>query len=161
MRTKTLFTLALSVAAGAACGQSMPLTLRDANASTADDWIKAAPLLRAAIECKAALTATPAVRAVFQATNDALDGDHALPEALTVFGSLKTMGVSIFLGGEDEGSSYAVKPEGVTLAQVVKAANLKKDGPRYIRKVRDGIIEASEPRPGEVQIACIRGGGSQ
>jgi hypothetical protein len=38
---------------------------------------------------------------------------------------------------------------------------LKKDGPRYIRKVRDGIIEASEPRPGEVQIACIRGGGAQ
>ncbi|UIF85745.1 hypothetical protein [Cupriavidus sp. UYPR2.512] len=161
MRTKTLLTLALSFAAGAAWAQGMPLTLRDASASTADDWAKAAPLLKAAIECRTALTATPAVRAVFKATNDALDGDHTLPEPLTVFGSLKTMGVSIFLGGEDEGSSYTVKPEGVTLPQVVKAANLKKDGPRYIRKVRDGIIEASEPRPGEVQIACIRGGGAQ
>ena len=161
MRTKTLLSLALAVAADVACGQGMPLTLRDANTPTADDWAKAAPLLKSAIECKGPLTATPAVRAVFKATNDVLDGNHPLPEPLTVFDTLKTTGVSIFHGGSDEGSSYTVKPEGATLVQVAKAASLNKDGPRYVRKIRDGIIEASEPRRGEVQIACIRGGRAQ
>ena len=113
------------------------------------------------MECRAPLFSAKPVLAVFRLTNDSLDGDHTFPAPLTVFGSLKATGISIFQGTDDEGSSYTVKPAGVTLAQVAKAASLKKDGPRYIRKVRDGIIEASEPRPGEVQIACIRGGGTQ
>ena len=47
------------------------------------------------------------------------------------------------------------------MADVVKAAGLKKDGPRFIRKVKGGIVEASEPQPGTVQLACIRGGGHE
>ena len=158
---KTVLSLALTLAAGIASAQSMPVALRDANASTADDWAKAAPLIKAAVECRDPLFSAKPVLAVFRLTNDSLEGDHTFPAPLTVFGSLKATGISIFQGTDDEGSSYTVKPEGVTLAQVVKAASLKKDGPRYIRKVRDGIVEASEPRPGEVQIACIRGGGAQ
>ena len=158
---KTLLSLALTLAAGIASAQAMPVALRDANASTADDWAKAAPIIKAAVECRDPLFSAKPVLAVFRLTNDSLDGDHTFPAPLTVFGSLKATGISIFQGTDDEGSSYSVKPVGVTLAQVVKAASLKKDGPRYVRKVRDGIIEASEPRPGEVQIACIRGGGAQ
>ncbi|GAA5787244.1 hypothetical protein [Chitiniphilus shinanonensis] len=162
MRTpKTLLSLALTLAAGIASAQGMPVALRDANASTPDDWAKAAPLIKAAVECRDPLFSAKPVLAVFRLTNDSLDGDHTFPAPLTVFGSLKATGISIFQGTDDEGSSYTVKPAGVTLAQVVKAASLKKDGPRYIRKVRDGIIEASEPRTGEVQIACIRGGSAQ
>lgn len=44
---------------------------------------------------------------------------------------------------------------------MAKAAGLKKDGPRYVRKVKGGIVEASEPQPGTVQLACIRGGGHE
>ena len=162
MRTpKTLLSLALTLAAGIASAQGMPVALRDANASTPDDWAKAAPLIKAAVECRDPLFSAKPVLAVFRLTNDSLEGDHTFPAPLTVLGNLKATGISIFQGTDDEGSSYTVKPAGVTLAQVVKAASLKKDGPRYIRKVRDGIIEASEPRPGEVQIACIRGGGAQ
>ena len=157
---KTLLTLALTAAAGLASAQGMPVALRDANAPTPADWSKAAPLIKAAIECRDPLFAAPAVLSTFRLTNSSLDGDHTFPE-LTVFGSLKVSSISIFLGTDEEGSSYTVKPQGVALAQVVKAASLKKDGPRFVRKVRDGIIEASEPRPGEVQIACIRGGGAQ
>ena len=47
------------------------------------------------------------------------------------------------------------------MAEVVKAASLKKDGPRFIRRVKGGLIEASEPQPGTVQLACIRGGGHE
>ncbi|MCQ9730070.1 hypothetical protein LM497_29430 [Pseudomonas aeruginosa] len=159
--TKTLLSLAMTLAAGIASAQGMPVALRDANASTPDDWAKAAPLIKAAVECRDPLFSAKPVLAVFRLTNDSLDGDHTFPAPLTVFGSLKATGISIFQGTDEEGSSYTVKPAGVTLAQVVKAASLKKDGPRFIRKVRDGIIEASEPRPGEVQIACIRGGGAQ
>ena len=50
---------------------------------------------------------------------------------------------------------------GAKLAEVAKAAGLKKDGPRFVRKVRGGIVEASEPQPGTVQLACIRGGGHE
>lgn len=162
MRTlKTPLSIALSLAAGLASAQGMPVALRDANASTNDDWTQAAPLIKATVECRNPLLTAKPVLAVFRLTNDSLNGDHAFPAPLTVFGSLKATGISIFQGTDDEGSSYTVKPEGVTLAQAVKAASLKKDGPRFIRKVKDGIIEASEPRPGEVQIACIRGGGAQ
>jgi hypothetical protein len=76
------------------------------------------------------------VLGTFGLTNRQLDGDHKLPEALTVFGSLKVSSISIFHGDEDEGSSYTVQPEGAKLADVAKAAGLKKDGPRFVRKVR-------------------------
>ena len=69
--------------------------------------------------------------------------------------------ISIFQGTEEEGSSYTVQPLGVKMAEVVKAAGLKKDGPRFVRKVKGGLLEASEPQPGTVQLACIRGGGHE
>jgi hypothetical protein len=94
------------------------------------------------------------VLGTFGLTNRQLDGDHKLPEALTVFGSLKVSSISIFHGDEDEGSSYTVQPVGAKLAEVAKAAGLKKDGPRYAQG-QGGIVEASEPQPGTVQLACI------
>ncbi|WP_298702095.1 hypothetical protein [uncultured Variovorax sp.] len=162
MRTiKPLISFALASAAWLANAQGMPPALMSANAASHSDWAQAAPLLRAAIECIANLPATPPVRAVFRTTNDVLSGDHALPAPLTVFGSLKVTSISVFAGDEGEGGSYTIKPEGATLAQAATAANLKRAGQRYIRRVRGGIIEASEPHPGEVQIACIRGGDAQ
>lgn len=160
MYIKTLLSLALTAAAGLAIAQGMPAALRDANTPAPADWAKAAPILRNAIECRDPLFASPAVLATFRLTNSSLDGDHAFPE-LIVFGTIKVSSVSVFNGTDAEGSSYTVKPQGVTLAQVAKAADLKRNGNRYVRKVRDGVIEASEPRAGQVQLACIREGGQQ
>ena len=160
MYIKTLLTLALTVAAGLASAQ-MPAALRDANAPAPGDWAKASAVLRAAIECREPLPPVASVLGTFRLTNRQLDGDHKLPEVLTVFGSLKVSAISIFHGDEDEGISYTVQPVGAKLAEVVKAAGLKKDGPRYVRKVKGGIVEASEPQPGTVQLACIRGGGHE
>jgi len=157
---ETLLTLALTCAAGLASAQ-MPAALRDANAPAAGDWAKASAVLRAAIECREALPPVASVLGTFGLTNRQLDGDHKLPEVLTVFGSLKVSAISIFHGDEDEGISYTVQPMGAKMADVVKAASLKKDGPRYVRKVKGGIIEASEPQPGTIQLACIRGGGHE
>lgn len=139
----------------------MPAAQRDANAPAAGDWAKASAVLRAAIECREPLPPVASVLGTFGLTNRQLDGDHKLPEALTVFGSLKVTSISIFNGDEQEGISYTVQPVGAKMADVVKAASLKKDGPRYVRKVKGGLIEASEPQPGTVQLACIRGGGHE
>ena len=160
MYIKTLLTLALAAVAGLASAQ-MPAALRDANAPAAGDWAKASAVLRAAIECREALPSASSVLGIFGLTNRQLDGDHELPQSLTVFGSLKVSAISIFHGDEEEGSSYTVQPVGAKLAEVAKAAGLKKDGPRYVRKVKGGIVEASEPQPGTVQLACIRGGGHE
>ena len=160
MYIKTLLTLALAAASGLASAQ-MPAALRDANAPAPGDWAKASAVLRAAIECREPLPPVASVLGTFGLTNRQLDGDHKLPEALTVFGTLKVSAISIFHGDEDEGISYTVQPVGAKMAEVVKAAGLKKDGPRFIRKVKGGIVEASEPQPGTVQLACIRGGGHE
>ena len=160
MYIKTLLTLALAAASGLASAQ-MPAALRDANAPAAGDWAKASAVLRAAIECREALPPVASVLGTFGLTNRQLDGDHDLPQSLTVFGSLKVSAISIFHGDEEEGSSYTVQPVGAKLAEVAKAAVLKKDGPRFVRKVKGGIVEASEPQPGTVQLACIRGGGHE
>ena len=158
--TRTLIASALLLAASLASAQ-MPAALRDANAPAAGDWAKASAILRAAIECREPLPPVASVLGTFGLTNRQLDGDHKLPEVLTVFGSLKVSAISIFHGDEEEGTSYTVQPQGVKMADVVKAAALKKDGPRYVRKVKGGIVEASEPQPGTVQLACIRGGGHE
>ena len=158
--TRTLIASALLMAATLASAQ-MPVALRDANAPAAGDWAKASAVLRAAIECREALPPVASVLGTFGLTNRQLDGDHKLPEALTVFGSLKVASISIFNGDEEEGISYTVQPVGAKMAEVVKAASLKKDGPRFIRKVKGGLIEASEPQPGTVQLACLRGGGHE
>ncbi|MCA0327843.1 MAG: hypothetical protein LCH89_19930 [Proteobacteria bacterium] len=158
--THTLIASALLLVATLASAQ-MPAALRDANAPAAGDWAKASTILRAAIECREPLPSASSVLGIFGLTNRQLDGDHKLPEALTVFGSLKVSAISIFHGDEDEGISYTVQPMDAKLADVVKAAGLKKDGPRYVRKVKGGIIEASEPQPGMIQLACIRGGGHE
>lgn len=158
--TRPLIASALLMAATLASAQ-MPATLRDANAPAPSDWAKASAVLRAAIECREALPSASSVLGIFGLTNRQLDGDHKLPEALTVFGTLKVSAISIFHGDEDEGISYTVQPVGAKMADVVKAAGLKKDGPRYVRKVKGGIVEASEPQPGTVQLACIRGGGHE
>lgn len=156
--TRILIASTLLLAATLASAQ-MPAALRDGNAPAAGDWAKASTILRAAIECRKPLPPITSVLGVFGLTNSQLNGDHTLPEALTVFGTLKVSAISIFHGNEEEGSSYTVQPVGAKLEDVVKAARLKKDGPRYIRLVRGGgLLEASEPRPGSVQIACIRGG---
>lgn len=158
--TRPLIASALLMAATLASAQ-MPATLRDANAPAPSDWAKASAVLRAAIECREALPSASSVLGIFGLTNRQLDGDHELPQPLTVFGTLTVSAISIFHGDEDEGNSYTVRPQGVKMAAVVKAAGLKKDGPRYVRKVRGGLIEASEPQPGTVQLACIRGGGHE
>jgi hypothetical protein len=158
--TRTLLASALLLAASLASAQ-MPAALRDANAPAAGDWAKASAILRAAIECREPLPPVASVLGTFGLTNRQLDGDHKLPEALTVFGSLKVASISIFNGDEEEGISYSVQPVGAKMADVVKAAGLKKDGPRFIRRVKGGLIEASEPQPGTVQLACIRGGGHE
>lgn len=158
--TRTLIACALLLAATLA-GAQMPAALRDANAPAAGDWAKASTILRAAIECREPLPSASSVLGIFGLTNRQLDGDHKLPEALTVFGSLKVSAISIFHGDEEEGSSYTVQPMGAKMADAVKAAGLKKDGPRFIRKVKGGLLEASEPQPGTVQLACIRGGGHE
>lgn len=158
--TRTLIASALLMAATLASAQ-MPAALRDANAPAPADWGKASAVLRAAIECREPLPPVASVLGIFGLTNRQLDGDHDLPEVLTVFGSLKVKAISVFHGDEDEGSSYTVQPVGAKMADVAKAAGLKKDGPRFIRKVRGGLIEASEPQPGTVQLACIRGGGHE
>jgi predicted component of type VI protein secretion system len=46
----TLIIFSLPAAADLASAQGMPLNLWDANASTGDDWAKAAPHLKAVIE---------------------------------------------------------------------------------------------------------------
>ena len=158
--TRTLIASALLLAATLASAQ-MPAALRDANAPAPSDWAKASAVLRAAIECREALPPVASVLGTFGLTNRQLDGDHKLPEALTVFGSLKVASISIFNGDEEEGISYTVQPVGAKMAEVVKAASLKKDGPRFIRRVKGGLIEASEPQPGTIQLACIRGGGHE
>lgn len=158
--TRTLIASALLLAASLASAQ-MPATLRDANVPASGDWAKASAILRAAIECREPLPPVASVLGTFGLTNRQLDGDHKLPEALTVFGSLKVASISIFNGDEEEGISYTVQPVGAKMADVVKAASLKKDGPRFIRRVKGGLLEASEPQPGTVQLACIRGGGHE
>lgn len=158
--TRTLIASALLLAASLASAQ-MPAALRDANAPSPGDWAKASAILRAAIECREPLPPAASVLGTFGLKNRQLDGDHKLPEVLTVFGSLKVASMSIFNGDEEEGISYTVQPVGAKMADVVKAAALKKDGPRFIRRVKGGLIEASEPQPGTVQLACIRGGGHE
>lgn len=160
MKTRSLIASSLLLFAGIACAQ-MPATLRDANASTTDDWAKAAPAIRNALECRSPLPASKPVLAVFRLTNNNLNGDHKLPQELSIFGSIKVSAISVFIGDEEEGSSYTVQPAGVTMDALVKAAGLKKDkhSSRYLRAVKGGLLEASEPQPGTVQLACIRGGG--
>ena len=118
--TRTLIASALLLAATLASAQ-MPAALRDANAPAAGDWAKASAVLRAAIECREALPPVASVLGTFGLTNHQLDGDHKLPEALTVFGTLKVSAISIFHGDEEEGSSYTVRPMAAKMADVVKA----------------------------------------
>lgn len=157
--TLTRSLIASALLAGIANAQ-MPAALRDANAPGTDDWSKAAPVLRNALECRTSLPASKPVLSVFRLTNGNLNGDHKLPQELSIFGSIKVSTVSVFVGDEEEGS-YTVQPAGVTMDALVKAAGLKKDkhSPRYVRVVKGGLLEASEPQPGTVQLACIRGGG--
>lgn len=158
--TRSLIVSVPLLLAGIASAQ-MPATLRDANAPGADDWAKAAPALRNALECRSSMPASKPVLSVFRLTNHNLNGDHKLPQELVIFGSIKVSTVSVFIGDEEEGSSYTVQPAGVTMDALVKAAGLKKDkhGARYVRVVKGGLLEASQPQPGTVQLACIRGGG--
>ena len=146
---------ALQLAMGLAWAE-MPAALIDANAPSASDWARAAPLLRAAIECRASLPPSIPVRAVFRLTNGRLGGHHAFPEPLTVFDSLRVSAMAIVEGAEGDGSSYAVQPEGVTMAEVIQAARLRKSGTRYIRRVEEGLLMASMPQPGVVRLVCVR-----
>lgn len=157
---RSLIASALLLLAGIANAQ-MPASVRDANAPGADDWTKAVPIIRSALECRSSLPSSKHVLSVFRLTNSNLNGDHKLPQELSIFGSIKVSAVSVFIGDEEEGSSYTVQPAGVTMDALIKAAGLKKDkhSSRYLRVVKGGLLEASEPQPGTFQLACIRGGG--
>jgi len=137
----------------------IPLPLAGANAASSADWKTATPILEAALECRQSLPHEDAIKAVFRLTNSNLNGTHTLPAPLTVFG-LKTLVVSIFEGAANEGSSYTTHLDSVALADVARAARLVKDanGPRYTRQLKNGMLEASEPQPGHVQLSCIHGG---
>lgn len=161
MKTRLFTPFILLMAASYSCAQGMPTVLRDANAVSSEDWAKAQPILRDAIECRAPLRPNRAVLAAFRLTNTVIDGDHQLPAPLTVFGVLKVDNISIFQGNEEEGTSYSVQLTGVTMAQVARAAKLNKDGGRYVRMVQGGMLEVSKPRPGTVELSCIRGGYSE
>lgn len=151
-----ILSLALGSAATVATAQMSP-AVRDANAATPVDWQKASPALQAAIECRAPLAHTAAVRSVLRATNDQITGDYTLPAALQVFG-LKAKRLQVF-ESMDDGTSYAVLLEGAKLTDVARAARLRRDGPRYTRTTGvSARIEATELQPGYVELACIRGG---
>lgn len=152
-----LIAVALQLAFGLAWAE-MPAALIDANAPAASDWARAAPLLRTAIECRASLPPSIQVRAVLRLTNSRLGGYHTFPEPLTVFDSLQVSAMTIVEGTEGDGSSYAVQPEGVTMAEVIQAARLRKSGAHYIRRVEEGLLMASTPQPGVVRLVCVRDG---
>jgi len=120
------------------------------------DWSRAMGPLRDAIECNTPLKATAAVRNVLRPPQGNLTADYTLPEPLTVFGSLKVTAVSIYDEGA-EGASFTIKPAGVKLADIARAARLKKDNGRYFRAVKGGHIEAGEPRKGEFALSCVSG----
>ena len=141
--------------------KAQPVAIKeDAKSQAIGDWSKAAPLLRAAIECREPLPSIKSLQSVLRQTNGSLTGDHVFPEPLTVFGTIKVKAVTIFQGTEDEGSSFTVKPDGLTVAEIAKAARLKKDSGRYVRMVKGGMIELNETRPGEINLNCVRGGAS-
>src|SRR6218665_3394930 len=98
--TRTLIASALMMAATLASAQ-MPAALRDANAPAAGDWAEASAVLPAGIECRESLPPVASLLGTFGLTNRQLDGDHDLPQSLTVFGSLKVSAISIFHGDED------------------------------------------------------------
>lgn len=156
-RRSFLIAGALQLAAGLVWAE-MPAALIDTNAPIAGDWARVAPLLRAAIECRASLPRSIPVRAVFRLTNNHLGGHHVFPEPLTVFDSLQVSAMTIVEGAEGDGSSYAVQPEGVAMAEVIQAARLRKSGTRYIRRVEEGLLMASMPQPGVVRLVCVRDG---
>jgi hypothetical protein len=149
MHPVRLLTLSAFLLAGAAHAQINP----EVNIAAGDDWNRLKAPLRDAIECKAPLKATPAVRKALH-VKDSLTGDYKLPEPLTVYGTLKVTALSIF----DEGDgvvSYTVKPAGLTLAEIGKAGRLKKEkGGRYFRAIKGGHVEASEGVKGEPVISC-------
>lgn len=70
----------------------------------------------------------------------------------------KVSSISVFEGDEQDGRSYTVQSTNLTMAALVRAANLKKDGQRYIRNVKGAHLEASESQPGTIQLSCILGG---
>lgn len=148
---------ALQLAVGLAWAD-MPAALLDANAPSAGDWARTAPLLRAAIECRAPLPPSIPVRTVFRLTNGHLGGHHVFPEPLTVFDSLRVSAMTIVEGAAGDGSSYSVQLERVTMAAVIQAARLRKAGARYIRRVEGGLIMANMPQPGVVRLVCVRDG---
>jgi len=149
--------LSLSALSGA---QPMPVPVMEVINGNAKAWKAAQPTLRDAIECRKPLKHTAEVRSVFRSTNNSLDGDHAFPEPLQVFGTLNVSSVAVFEGGEEEGNSYTVEFKGMKLADVAKAAKLRKErqGSRYIREVKGGHLEADEINGKGVQLSCILGG---
>ena len=130
-----------------------------ADAQASADWQAAQPLLRNAIECRKPLQHTAAVRSVFHATSDSLNGDHTFPEPLMVFGTLKVSGMSIY--EDEDGQGYTVRFPGMKLADVAKAAKLRKEreSTRYIRIVKGGHLEANAmTMSGKyIQLSCVFG----
>jgi hypothetical protein len=132
------------------------------------DWAKARPVLQAAIECRAPLKMTPAVKASLHPTgNDMGVAIYDLGQPLTVFGRIKVGRISVI---EADGSYaepgsvmvYFDPNSNITASGLAKAARLPYDkaGNRYVRQVKGGgLLEVSEARPGEVALSCSWGAG--
>ena len=107
-----------------------------------DPWIKAKPVLEAALSCSR-------IDSHFTLAEQALQGAGwnvsqgvqpvALPVALKVFG-LATQRIAVFRDGGEQ--LYRSFLPGVSIAQAVKAAQLKlgKDGQQYGRVTKMGVL---------------------
>ena len=144
-KTLKLFIVGCLLAAGAA----------GAARAAADPWIKAKPVLEAALSCKRIDNSfTLAEQALQGAGWNVSQGVQpvALPVSLTVFG-LPTQRVAVFRdGGEQLYRSYL---PGTSLAQAVKAAQLKlgKDGQEYGRVTKMGVLTAGT-EDGVTTLTC-------
>ena len=146
--TGTLHTAMLAVA----CAMS-----GSAAAASADDWAKAEPLIKAALECKSKLKYTPEVNAVLAAAKDQY-GTYNLPGEITLFG-LKTKSINLYEGDEEDGRSYTAIFLTNSLPEVGKAAKLTKEkgGMRWLKLRKDGslMFEAGAPREGQAHLNCL------
>lgn len=132
----------------------MPLVLQEPITPTAADWQRAKPALETALECRARLLHTNAVRTVLRATNDRLAGQLALPITLKPFG-LSTQLIWISAGPGSKEHYTALLPA-TTLSVVVRAARLRKipGTERYGRATLGGYLEAEGVTPKTVVLTC-------
>lgn len=132
----------------------MPLVLQEPITPTAADWERAKPVLEAALECRARLPHSDAVRAVLGTTNDRLAGRFTLPAMLEPFG-LPTQLIWISAGPGSKEHYTALLPA-TALSVVVRAARLRKipGAGRYGRATLGGYLTAESFTPETVVLTC-------